>query len=241
MDFPRIVTSGDTAIVVEFEDKIDPEVNAKVKAFYEILKSANIPGVVDIIPTYRSVLIHYNPVIIRYAQMVEHAKELLSQAKDVKHVGKKIYKIPVCYGGHYGPDLKDVAEHAGMTPEEVIAIHSGKPYLIYMLGFQPGFAYLGGMDEQIAMPRLPQPRGQILAGSVGIANKQTGIYPMSSPAGWRLIGCTPVRPYDARRRKPILYEAGDYIQFVPIDEEEYTRIEIAIEAGNYECPVVEEK
>lgn len=241
MEYPRIITSGDTAIVVEFEDRIDPEINAKVKAFYEVLKNANIKGVVDIIPTYRSVLIHYNPVFIRYAQMVETATKLLDEAKNVESVGKRIYKIPVCYGGYYGPDLNDVAEHAGMTPEEVIAIHSGKPYLIYMLGFQPGFAYLGGMDERIAMPRLPQPRGKILAGSVGIANKQTGIYPMDSPAGWRLIGCTPVKPYDVRKRKPILYEAGDYIEFVPIDEDEYMRIEMAIEAGSYECPYEEVK
>lgn len=241
MEFPRIITSGDTAIVVEFEDKIDPEINAKVKAFYEVLKKSNITGVVDIIPTYRSVLIHYNPVMIRYAQMVKKAEELLSKANSIESVGKKIYRIPVCYGGFYGPDLKDVAEHAGMTEEEVIKIHSGRKYLIYMLGFQPGFAYLGGMDERIAMPRLPKPRGKILAGSVGIANKQTGIYPMDSPAGWRLIGCTPARPYDARRRKPILYEAGDYIEFVPIDETEYTKIEMGVEAGNYEVPVIEER
>ena len=135
MEFPRIITSGDTAIVVEFEDKIDPEINAKVKAFYEVLKKSNITGVVDIIPTYRSVLIHYNPVMIRYAQMVKKAEELLSQANSIESVGKKIYRIPVCYGGFYGPDLKDVAEHAGMTEEEVIKIHSGRKYLIYMLGF----------------------------------------------------------------------------------------------------------
>lgn len=237
MEYPRINTSGDTAIVVEFEDKIDPSINAKVKAFYEVLKAENIPGVVDIIPTYRSVLIHYSPLIIRYGEMMEKAERLLNRAGDIKAVDKKIFKIPVCYGGYYGQDLEDVAQHAGMTKEEVISIHSGRDYLIYMLGFQPGFAYLGGMDERIAMPRLPQPRGQILAGSVGIANKQTGIYPMSSPAGWRLIGCTPVRPYDPRKRKPILYEAGDYIRFVPISEADYTRIEMLIEQGNYECPV----
>lgn len=237
MEYPRIITSGDTAIVVEFEDKIDPSINAKVKAFYEVLKAENIPGVVDIIPTYRSVLIHYSPLIIRYGEMMEKAERLLNRAGDIKAVDKKIFIIPVCYGGYYGQDLEDVAQHAGMTKEEVISIHSGRDYLIYMLGFQPGFAYLGGMDERIAMPRLPQPRGQILAGSVGIANKQTGIYPMSSPAGWRLIGCTPVRPYDARKRKPILYEAGDYIRFVPISEADYTRIEMLIEQGNYECPV----
>ena len=237
MEFPRIITSGDTAIVVEFEDRIDPSVNAKVKAFYETLKNSGIEGIVDIIPTYRSVLVHYNPLVIRYGQMMEQVERLLNKAGEAPVMDRKIYKIPVCYGGYYGQDLEDVAEHAGMTQEEVIRIHSGRDYLIYMLGFQPGFAYLGGMDERIAMPRLPQPRGSILAGSVGIANSQTGIYPMSSPAGWRLIGCTPVRPYDARRSRPILYEAGDYIRFVPISERDYTRIEVLIEQGSYECPV----
>jgi len=240
MDYPRILIAGDTAIVVEYEDKIDPAVNAQVKAFYEMVKKSDIPGIVDIIPTYRTVLIQYDPLVIRYAQMNEAIQKLLAQASEVQTTSKRIYQIPVCYGGFFGPDLKDVAAYAGITEAEVVSIHAGTPYLIYMLGFQPGFAYLGGMDERIAMPRLSQPRTKILAGSVGIAGSQTGIYPLDSPAGWRLIGCSPVRPYNPNRSKPILYEAGDYIEFVPIDEGEYDRIKNDIEAGNYECPVVEE-
>lgn len=239
MEYPRILNAGDTAIVVEFGNEISPSINAHVKAFSDAMKNSSIPGIVDLIPTFRSVLVHYNPLVMRFDKMVGEIKKVISQTKDTEAAKKRIFQIPVCYGGVYGPDLADVAAHAGMSEEEVIAIHSRTPYLIYMLGFLPGFAYLGGMDERIAMPRLPDPRAKIAARSVGIAGEQTGLYPMESPAGWRLIGRTPVRPYDAKRKNPILYEAGDYIEFIPIDESEYTHIEMSIEAGTYECPIVE--
>lgn len=136
------------------------------------------------------------------------------------------------YGGKYGEDLKDVAEINKLTEDEVIKIHSGTDYLIYMLGFLPGFAYLGGLDDRIKTPRLQNPRTKIHAGAVGIGGEQTGIYPLSSPGGWRLIGTTPVKPYDPERDEPILYSAGDYIRFVPIDKETFDDISAKVQTAH---------
>ena len=145
----------------------------------------------------------------------------------------------MCYGVEYGPDLVNIAEQAGLSVEEVIKIHSSRDYLIYMLGFLQGFCYLGGLDERIHTPRLANPRIKISAGSVGIGGSQTGIYPLNSPGGCQLMGMTPVKTYDPEREVPILVEAGDYIRFVPIDEEEYKRIKELVERGEYQCIVHE--
>ena len=152
---------------------------------------------------------------------------------------KKVYEIPVCYGGEYGPDIQNIADHAGLSVEEVIDIHTSRDYLIYMLGFLPGFTYLGGLDERIHTPRLANPRIKIAAGSVGIGGSQTGIYPMDSPGGWQLMGLTPVKTYDPEREIPILVEAGDYIRFVRIDEDEFKRIKELVDRGEYQCVVHE--
>ena len=154
---------------------------------------------------------------------------------------KRIFEIPVCYGGEYGPDIQNIAEHAGLSQEEVIQIHSSRDYLIYMLGFLPGFTYLGGLDERLHTPRLANPRIRIPAGSVGIGGSQTGIYPLDSPGGWQLMGMTPVKTYDPSRETPILVEAGDYIRFVPVEEEEYLQIKEAVSRGEYQCIVHEEE
>ena len=153
---------------------------------------------------------------------------------------RKIFEIPVLYGGEYGPDLESIAEHAGLSEGEVIKIHSSQDYLIYMLGFLPGFCYLGGLDERIHTPRLANPRLKIRAGSVGIGGSQTGIYPLDSPGGWQLMGMTPVKTYDPEREVPILVEAGNYIRFVPVDEAEYKRIQAQVEDGSYQCVIHEE-
>ncbi|MDD3367895.1 MAG: 5-oxoprolinase subunit PxpB [Lachnospiraceae bacterium] len=237
--YPRILTAGDAAVVVEFGNEISPEINARIKTFHDILKDKKIPGIMDVIPTFRSVLINYEPAVLLYQDIVISIKETLQESGNVSETKKRIFRIPVCYGGIYGPDLKDVAEHAGMSEEEVIICHSKEPYLIYMLGFLPGFAYLGGLDPKLAIPRLQQPRKRIEAGSVGIGGEQTGIYPLVSPAGWRLIGRTPIKPYDPDRKIPILYEAGDYIQFDPITKEEYEIIEKQVAEGTYQCQIIE--
>ena len=145
--------------------------------------------------------------------------------------------IPVCYDGEFAPDMEDVCAHTGLQREQVIRLHTSRDYLIYMLGFLPGFPYLGGMDERIEAPRLETPRTLIPAGAVGIGGKQTGIYPLASPGGWRLIGRTPIKVYDPDREEPILYKSGDYIRFYPITEEEYKDI---AQKGCHEIEVREE-
>ena len=175
------------------------------------------------IPAFTSLLINYDPRVVNYKTLTKRLQKLLKLDVNEETSTSRIFEIPVCYGGEYGPDIENIAKNAGLTEEEVIKIHSSKDYLIYMLGFLPGFSYLGGLDERIHTPRLANPRIRIPAGSVGIGGSQTGIYPLDSPGGWQLLGLTPVKTYDPERENPILFEAGDYIRFVPVSEEEYLK------------------
>jgi len=180
---PRILPAGDKAIVVEFGDEISEQCNEKVLNLAHSLKAQNMGGIVSIIPTYRSVLIKYDPIKISAEKLLEYVAQG-EAAKAEEHYMPRVMEIPVAYGGEFGPDIEFVAQYHNMTQEEVIDIHTGGIYRIYMLGFTMGFAYLGGMPETIATPRLEQPRTEIKAGSVGIAGSQTGIYPLDSPGGW---------------------------------------------------------
>ena len=235
----KILTAGDSSLLIEFGKEISTEINQRITATVQLMKEQHIEGVVDIIPAFCSLLINYDPRVIRYDELKSRMKDLLKMDIKTEAGRKKVYEIPVCYGGEYGPDLENIAKHAGISQEEVIQIHSSKDYLIYMLGFLPGFTYLGGLDERIHTPRLANPRLKISAGSVGIGGSQTGIYPMDSPGGWQLMGMTPVKTYDPDREVPILVEAGDYIRFVPVTEEEYLRIKELVEKNEYECVVHE--
>ena len=231
----RFLLTGDTSVCVEFGNEISEPVNAQIRAFNIALSSSDIPGIVETVPTYRSLMVHYDPEVIRCAPLMDKLKDLLGQLDKVEIPPSEVLEIPVLYGGEeMGPDLKFVAEHAGKTEEEVIKIHTSTEYLIYMLGFTPGFTYLGGMDEAIATPRLKTPLVKIPAGSVGIAGSQTVVYPIYSPGGWQLIGRTPVRMYDANRETPILPQAGQYIKFYAIDQAEFDKIAAQEAAEGYQ-------
>lgn len=235
----RILTAGDSALLIEFGKEINPETNRKIAAIVQLMREQHIEGIVDVIPAFCSLLINYDPRVLSYEELKERMENLLKMETKTETTRKRIFEIPVCYGGEYGPDIDNIAEHAGLSVNEVIKIHSSKDYLIYMLGFLPGFTYLGGLDERIHTPRLASPRLTIRAGSVGIGGSQTGIYPLDSPGVWQLMGLTPVRTYDPERQTPILVEAGDYIRFIPIDEEEFLRIQKLVEKGKYQCVIHE--
>lgn len=235
----RILTAGDSALLIEFGKEINPETNRKITAIVQLMREQHIEGIVDVIPAFCSLLINYDPRVLSYEELKERMENLLKMETKTETTRKRIFEIPVCYGGEYGPDIDNIAEHEGLSVNEVIKIHSSKDYLIYMLGFLPGFTYLGGLDERIHTPRLASPRLTIRAGSVGIGGSQTGIYPLNSPGGWQLMGLTPVRTYDPERQTPILVEAGDYIRFIPIDEEEFLRIQKLVEKGKYQCVIHE--
>lgn len=230
---PKYLVAGEKALVVEFGNKICEEINNKVKAMMIAIERKKIKGIVEILPTYRSLMIHYNPLEIDYESLLRELKVLENKLDSIRIPLSQVIEIPIVYGGVYGPDIHNVAKYNGLIIENVIKIHSSKEYLIYMLGFTPGFPYLGGMDERIATPRIKVPRTKISGGSVGIAGNQTGIYPIDSPGGWQIIGKTPLKLYDPYREPPILLKAGNYIKFTQISEEEYIEIEKQIDNNSY--------
>jgi inhibitor of KinA len=219
----RIVPAGDAALIVEFEERIDPLVNARAIACAEGIQAANVPGVRDVVPTYRSVAVYFDPLQTDYDALIAVLEREAGQPPTAPSVARTPLRIPVCYGGDLGPDLAAVAAFAGIEESDVVRLHAGETYRVFMLGFVPGFAYLGIVDRRIAMPRHATPRVRVPAGSVGIAGAQTGIYSADTPGGWQLIGRTPLKPFDADRREPFLMRAGDAVQFFAIDRAEYAR------------------
>jgi inhibitor of KinA len=185
------------------------------------------------VPTYRSLMIHFDPFVLPAEALEELVRDADARLDSVTLPSPRVVDVPTVYGGDAGPDLADVAARAGVTEAEVVALHAGGDYLVYMMGFSPGFAYLGGMSERIAAPRLETPRTAIAAGSVGIAQQQTGIYPVESPGGWRVIGRTPVPLFDPSRTPPVVVDAGDYLRFVPVRPGEYWEIHEGIRQGTW--------
>lgn len=216
-----LVPRGDKSIQIVFGDEISEEINEEIRKFIYALETEKIEGVSEWIPTYRHLNVIYNPEEFYYEEIADKLYKIMEKLAQIEAPQAENVRIPVFYGGHYGPDLKNVASHTGLSEEEIINLHSAKKYLIYMLGFTPGFPYLGGMDERIATPRLKEPREKIWAGSVGIAGTQTGIYPIESPGGWQIIGRTPLKLFDPQRKPEILLRTGDYITFYPADPDKY--------------------
>ena len=219
--------------MVEFGSVIDPRVNALVHRMAGAIEESDIEGVLEMVPTYRSLLIYYDPLQVSLAELQDEISGLAIGDGETADE-HRIVEIPTLYGGEHGPDLEFVAENAGMTESEVVATHSGTDYLVYTMGFSPGFPYLGGLDPKLHTPRLQSPRTLIPAGSVGIAETQTGVYPVASPGGWRLIGRSPLRLFDPHASPPTVINAGDRVRFVPLsDAAAYDEVDRQVRNGTY--------
>ncbi|MCR4425354.1 MAG: 5-oxoprolinase subunit PxpB [Firmicutes bacterium] len=232
-EYPRYVPAGDEGISIEHGNEISPEVATAVRRSMLALQRVAPAWLVEVVPSYRSLLVVYDPEKAQAGTVLRDLQAIEAAAGKSEFPAQTVLRIPVCYGGEYGPDLGDVSSHTGLSPEEVIALHSSPAYLVYMIGFTIGFPYLGGMSPRLATPRLASPRTRIPAGSVGIAGQQTGIYSVDSPGGWRLIGRTPLKLADPTTDPPCLLAAGDYVRFVPVGPEEYLDILEQVEAGRY--------
>ena len=235
---PTISPVGDRAISIDFGQVIDPKINRHIRQTIERIKELQLEGIIELVPTYCALLVEYDAMLYSYSDICNIIEPTLEEGMtDTTNELVTVVEVPTVYGGEFGPDLSFVATHNHLSEDEVVSIHSGTDYLVYMLGFIPGFTYLGGMDSRIATPRLSSPRTLIPAGSVGIAGEQTGTYPSDSPGGWQIIGRTPVTMYNMSKAQVALLNAGDYVRYVPIDESEFHRIK---SLGSDYIPVIRE-
>ena len=230
---------GDQAVLVSFGSVISEETGARAAAFAGRLRKES-DWVTETVPAYASCLVYYDARQLSYEEAAGRLLRLADEAAKEKSASLRTVSVPVLYGGEEGPDLSFVAAHAGISEEEVIRRHTAPSYRIYMLGFTPGFPYLGGLDPLLETPRLKTPRVRIPAGSVGIAGQQTGIYPTASPGGWQLIGRTPLKLFDAAAEPPALLAAGMRLRFRAVGRAEYEAIGRAVKAGEY-VPQTEEE
>lgn len=228
---PRFLPAGDGAVVVEFGSTVDEALSDRVMALDARIAEAGIAGVVETVPTYRSLLVTYDPLQIRARQLIPRLADLAMDAREAAVVGRQ-WVIPVCYGGDHGEDLEWVAKVHGMTPDDVIALYAGAIYRVYMIGFTPGFAYLGGLPQILHTPRRETPRTLVPAGSVAIGGQQAAVFSVAAPSGWHMLGRTPVRTFDLRRDDPFLIAPGDRIRFSPVAAAEFDALAARAEAGD---------
>ncbi len=222
---PRLLPASDRSLLVSFGEEISLEHHDQVRQLLDRLDRSPLPGVTDLVPAYSSILVQFDPLRLRHEEVEAHLRPLLERAAPAGVEERRVVEIPVCYQPPFAPDLEAVAARAGLTTARVVELHAGATYHVYFLGFVPGFAYLGDLPEAIACPRLDAPRRAVPAGSVGIAGRQTGIYPSTTPGGWRLIGRTPLRMFDPRREPMALLRLGDRVRFSAIPAERFKALE----------------
>jgi KipI family sensor histidine kinase inhibitor len=226
----RFLPAGDTALVVEFGNRIDRGLNERVLALGDRIRDAAIEGVTETVATFRSLLVHYDPLVTSTARLRATIGGLLDSAAPASGARRQVH-IPACYDPACAPDLDDVAERMGLSREDVVAIHSGRQYHVYSIGFLPGYAYMGDVAPELSLPRRADPRVRVPPGSIAIAAGMTGIYPIESPGGWHLIGATAIRLFDTGWPSPTLFTPGDAVRFVPIGRDEYERQRSMAEPG----------
>jgi KipI family sensor histidine kinase inhibitor len=227
----RILPAGERGLIVELGNEISIEISDRVRALSIGIEAAGIPGLVEVIPTYRSLGVEYDPLVTSFDEMQARIRGVGAHL-DPRSLGSpKLVQIPTVYGGEYGPDLPFVAEHAGLSEAEVIRLHSQPLYHVYMIGFTPGYVYLGGLPEPLHTPRLSSPRIRVPRGSVAVGGGQTGIYPVESPGGWRIIGRTYLTLFDPTQAVPTPVVPGDAVQFDPISEAEFLRAKSQVPLG----------
>jgi KipI family sensor histidine kinase inhibitor len=211
---PKIVPVGDSAVLVELGDEIDITINQRVHALAALLNTSPLAGVIETVPAYATLLVHYDPLILSFVEIENYLQGKMAQIVDHESGKRKRVEVPVRYGGEYGVDLESVARHCQLPVEDVIRIHSQKIYTVFMMGFTPGYPYMGKLDDAIVTPRLESPRPRVPAGTVAIAGSQTGIYPIDSPGGWQLIGQTSLQLFNPESETPFLFSPGDEVKFI---------------------------
>jgi inhibitor of KinA len=235
-------SAGEGGLVVELGDAIDPIVNARVHWLARQVRARLADRIIEVVPTYRSLLVRHDPLRASRRGLERAVEALLSNmpanAEAALGAARTVH-VPACYGGELGPDLDDVGRHAGIAPADVVDLHASATYVVYLLGFTPGFPYLGGMSERIATPRLATPRARVPAGSVGIGGSQTGIYPVESPGGWRIIARTPLRLLDPGAPRPFLLAPGDRLRFEPVTRSELDEVARRVAARAYSPRIAE--
>ena len=229
----RFLSAGDRALVIEFGDRVDRALSDDVLRLNANIRAHGLRGMVETVPTFRSLMVHYDPLVTTKGDLESAITRLLDRGHG-SHIAATLWRVPVCYEGEFAPDLAEVARLAGLAADEVVAAHSSRQYHVYMLGFLPGFPYMGDLPKALELPRRADPRLRVPAGSISIATSLTAIYPYESPGGWHLIGMTPIRLFDVERPRPALFAPGDAVIFNPIDGGSFAEIRRAVEDRSYE-------